>query len=68
MSDAGKLVADEAHLRPLVEGVHAFIGTRGDSNAGAIETPDRCCRSAPRVRSAKSPFVSLCLDGEKSSV
>ncbi|MEE9255570.1 MAG: MBL fold metallo-hydrolase [bacterium] len=30
----------EARLVPLAEGVHAFVGAGGDSNAGAIETPD----------------------------
>lgn len=40
MNDTGNLVADAAHLRPLADGVHAFIGARGDSNAGAIKTPD----------------------------
>ena len=29
-----------AHLRPLAEGVFAWIGARGDSNAGAIDTPE----------------------------
>jgi glyoxylase-like metal-dependent hydrolase (beta-lactamase superfamily II) len=29
-----------AHLRPLAEGVYAWIGAGGDSNAGAIDTPD----------------------------
>jgi glyoxylase-like metal-dependent hydrolase (beta-lactamase superfamily II) len=29
-----------AHLRPLVEGVYVWIGAGGDSNAGAIDTPD----------------------------
>ena len=40
MSSNDALVADEAHLRPLAPGAWAFIGARGDSNAGAIETPD----------------------------
>jgi glyoxylase-like metal-dependent hydrolase (beta-lactamase superfamily II) len=40
MANETPLVADEAHLRPLAPGVWAFIGARGDSNAGAIETPD----------------------------
>jgi cyclase len=30
----------EAHLVTLADGVHAWIGANGDSNAGAIETPD----------------------------
>jgi cyclase len=30
----------EAHLVTMADGVHAWIGARGDSNAGAIETPD----------------------------
>jgi glyoxylase-like metal-dependent hydrolase (beta-lactamase superfamily II) len=29
-----------AHLRPLAEGAYAWIGAGGDSNAGAIDTPD----------------------------
>ena len=29
-----------AHLVTVAEGVHAWIGAAGDSNAGAIETPD----------------------------
>jgi cyclase len=29
-----------AHLRPLAGGVYAWIGAGGDSNAGAIDTPD----------------------------
>ena len=29
-----------AHLVTVAEGVHAWIGAGGDSNAGAIETPD----------------------------
>lgn len=31
---------ETAHLVTLAEGVHAFIGAGGDSNAGAVETPD----------------------------
>jgi cyclase len=31
---------NEAHLLPIADGVHAWIGANGDSNAGAIETPD----------------------------
>jgi cyclase len=31
---------NEAHLLTVAEGVHAWIGANGDSNAGAIETPD----------------------------
>jgi cyclase len=31
---------NEAHLVTIADGVHAWIGARGDSNAGAIETPD----------------------------
>lgn len=30
----------EAHLVTVADGVHAWIGAGGDSNAGAIETPD----------------------------
>jgi cyclase len=30
----------EPRLLPLADGVHAWIGAGGDSNAGAIETPD----------------------------
>jgi len=30
----------EAHLITVADGVHAWIGGGGDSNAGAIETPD----------------------------
>ena len=30
----------EPRLVPVAEGVHAWIGAGGDSNAGAIETPD----------------------------
>ena len=30
----------EAHLVTIADGVHAWIGANGDSNAGAIETPD----------------------------
>src|SRR5262245_12092515 len=30
----------EAHLMTLADGVHAWIGASGDSNAGAIETPE----------------------------
>jgi len=30
----------EAHLVTIADGVHAWIGSHGDSNAGAIETPD----------------------------
>jgi cyclase len=30
----------EAHLVTVAEGVHAWIGAGGDSNAGAIETPN----------------------------
>jgi len=30
----------EAHLVTIADGVHAWIGAGGDSNAGAIETPD----------------------------
>src|SRR5215471_15822796 len=30
----------EAHLVTIADGVHAWIGAHGDSNAGAIETPD----------------------------
>jgi len=33
-------VTAEPQLRRLAAGVHAWIGARGDSNAGAIETPD----------------------------
>lgn len=40
MTSVESLVADKAHLRAIAPGVHAFIGERGDSNAGAIETPD----------------------------
>ena len=40
MTASQNLVADHAHLRQLAEGVYAFIGARGDSNAGAIDTPD----------------------------
>ena len=29
----------EAHLVTVADGVHAWIGAGGDSNAGAIETP-----------------------------
>lgn len=32
--------SDAAVLRELARGVYAFIGAGGDSNAGAIETPD----------------------------
>ena len=39
MTSVESLVADKAHLRAIAPGVHAFIGERGDSNAGAIETP-----------------------------
>ena len=31
---------NEAHLVTIADGVHAWIGAHGDSNAGAIETPD----------------------------
>ena len=31
---------NEAHLLTITDGVHAWIGAGGDSNAGAIETPD----------------------------
>jgi glyoxylase-like metal-dependent hydrolase (beta-lactamase superfamily II) len=31
---------NEPRLVPIAEGVHAWIGANGDSNAGAIETPD----------------------------
>jgi cyclase len=31
---------NEAHLLTIADGVHAWIGANGDSNAGAIETPD----------------------------
>src|SRR5690242_7005677 len=30
----------EAHLVTVADGVHAWIGAGGDSNAGAIETPN----------------------------
>jgi cyclase len=30
----------EAHLMTLADGVHAWVGASGDSNAGAIETPE----------------------------
>jgi len=40
MSSTNSLVAHEAYLRPLAPSVWAFIGARGDSNAGATETPD----------------------------
>jgi hypothetical protein len=30
----------EAHLVTVADGVHAWIGAYGDSNAGAIETPE----------------------------
>ncbi len=30
----------EAHLVTVADGVHAWIGSGGDSNAGAIETPE----------------------------
>ena len=30
----------EARLVTVADGVHAWIGAGGDSNAGAIETPD----------------------------
>jgi hypothetical protein len=30
----------EAHLVTVANGVHAWIGAGGDSNAGAIETPE----------------------------
>src|ERR1700694_3517368 len=30
----------EAHLVTVADGVHAWIGAGGDSNAGAIETPE----------------------------
>jgi len=30
----------EAQLVTVVDGVHAWIGAGGDSNAGAIETPE----------------------------
>ncbi len=40
MPNTNPLVAEAAHLRPLATGVWAFIGSRGDSNAGSIETPD----------------------------
>ncbi len=40
MAGVESLVAEAAHLRQIAPGVHAFIGERGDSNAGAIETPD----------------------------
>jgi hypothetical protein len=30
----------EAHLVAVADGVHAWIGAGGDSNAGAIETPE----------------------------
>jgi glyoxylase-like metal-dependent hydrolase (beta-lactamase superfamily II) len=33
-------VPSEAHLITIAKGVHAWIGANGDSNAGAIETPD----------------------------
>jgi hypothetical protein len=31
----------QAELNGIAEGVYAFIGAEGDSNAGAIETVDR---------------------------
>jgi cyclase len=31
---------NEPHLVTVADGVHAWIGANGDSNAGAIETPD----------------------------
>jgi glyoxylase-like metal-dependent hydrolase (beta-lactamase superfamily II) len=31
---------EESGLRQVAEGVYAWIGAAGDSNAGAIETPD----------------------------
>src|ERR1700724_1437272 len=31
---------NEPHLVTIADGVHAWIGAGGDSNAGAIETPD----------------------------
>ena len=33
-------VRNEPHLATIADGVHAWIGAGGDSNAGAIETPD----------------------------
>jgi cyclase len=33
-------VASSPQLLTVAEGVHAFIGAGGDSNAGAVETPD----------------------------
>ena len=32
--------SNEAHLVTVADGVHAWIGAGGDSNAGAIETPE----------------------------
>jgi hypothetical protein len=40
VSSTNSPVADDAHLRPLAPGIWAYFGARGDSNAGAIETPD----------------------------
>jgi glyoxylase-like metal-dependent hydrolase (beta-lactamase superfamily II) len=33
-------VSTEPQLLPIADGVHAWIGAGGDSNAGAIDTPD----------------------------
>jgi len=33
-------MTDQARLVTVAPGVHAWIGAGGDSNAGAIETPD----------------------------
>lgn len=33
-------LASEPELRPLADGIHAWIGAGGDSNAGVIDTPD----------------------------
>ena len=32
--------SNEAHLVTVADGVYAWIGAGGDSNAGAIETPE----------------------------
>jgi cyclase len=45
----------EAHLVTVADGVHAWIGAYGDSNAGAIETPEGIIvidtQQYPRLRS-----------------
>jgi glyoxylase-like metal-dependent hydrolase (beta-lactamase superfamily II) len=39
-SVASMMVTAEPRLVPIAAGVHAWIGVGGDSNAGAIDTPD----------------------------